>query len=662
MRLAVPEAPCNRGRRPPESGAQCTHHPHVQEEVPVQVRRVTVSNFRGVRSGQVLLDGHTLLVGGNSVGKSTLCEALDLVLGPERMFRRPTVDEYDFHGARYLATPDEAALEILIEVVLVNLSEVAQRRFQFHLRKWDEAKNDFADLEAADPADADAHAWCLPVLFCGRFNPEEDDFEGGTFFAHPEPVNDDITLVDTRLGAGRSAFTREDKRHCGYLYLRPNRTGSRALSLQRGSLLDTIVRLGADPDETLWEDLRAQLAGVDLAADGSAFAKILDGVATRVGQFLALGADKSVQVHPSDLTREGIREALKVFIASQPGTFPVPFARLSTGSLNLLVFALLTYIAELKGDQTVIFAIEEPEIALPPHSQRRLVEFALTRMGQAIVTSHSPYVIERFDPDRIVVLRRGDGETLAGQPITLPEDFKLNRYRDAMRRQFAEAVLARAVLVVEGATEATVFPAVAAVLDADPSIPYTHPDLAGVSVLDANNDISVPLFAPLFKNLGKPAYGVHDQPKNPFAAELTAKAGDFVHYEVIPYKGVEDLLVAEMPEAVKRRFLEKAAGRPDYPDCAKATDESTAEKVDQILREVLTARKGAGWRYAADLVAEAADSSELPETLVDILLRIDKDLGATALPYQSEGPGPARTATEGDPRAATDDGSEPEEP
>ena len=51
----------------------------------MQVRRVSISNFRGVRSGCVLLDSHSLLVGANAVGKSTVCEALDLVLGLERL-------------------------------------------------------------------------------------------------------------------------------------------------------------------------------------------------------------------------------------------------------------------------------------------------------------------------------------------------------------------------------------------------------------------------------------------------------------------------------------------------------------------------------------------------------------------------------------------------
>lgn len=602
----------------------------------MRVRRITVSNFRGVKAGQVLLDGHTLLVGGNSVGKSTLCEALDLVLGPERMYRRPVVDEYDFFAANYLSEDGEA-VETYIEVVLVDLSDVASRRFAGHLRKWDVDANDFADLEPDSVDRADTHPWCLPVAFYGRFNRAEDDFEGGTFFAYPEPVVDDLAMEDDRLGMGRRQFTREDKRHCGYLYLRPNRTGTRALSLQRGSLLDTIIRLESDTEVTLWDKLRSDLAGVDLAPDGSKLADILTGVESRIGHFMSLGhGGDNVQTYASDLTRVNIREVLRVFIASKPGSFPVPFSRLSTGSLNLIVFALLTYIAELKGDSSVIFAIEEPEIALPPHSQRRLVDFATSRMGQAIVTSHSPYVIERFAPENIRVLQRDASGTLSGGPVTLPAGFKSKRYREN-RRQFAEAVLARGVLIVEGATEASLIPVAADVIDADEAVSYTHLDLAGVSVFDAGNDVSVPLYAPLFKSLGKPVYGMHDTPNQALSSALTSAADNFTIYRVIPYAGVEDLLVAEMPETVKHRFLTKAASRDDYPvECGVIADGASVDDLDILLRKVLKARKGAYSGYAANLVAEAENTSELPISIVKLLLDINIDLGE-ALPSYTSG-------------------------
>ena len=73
----------------------------------MKVVRLTISNFRGIKSAELLFDGHTLMVGSNNVGKSTLCEALDLVLGPDRLNRFPPVDELDFYNAEYLAPAAE---------------------------------------------------------------------------------------------------------------------------------------------------------------------------------------------------------------------------------------------------------------------------------------------------------------------------------------------------------------------------------------------------------------------------------------------------------------------------------------------------------------------------------------------------------------------------
>jgi len=128
-----------------------------------------------------------LLVGGNNSGKSTVCEALDLVLGPERLGRRPIVDEHDFHRGRYLDDAGEP-ITIRIEALLLDLSPEAERRFKGNLRRWDEAKGAFVDEGAEGPEAADraGTSWALPVVFLGRYNAADDDFEGNTFFAHPQ--------------------------------------------------------------------------------------------------------------------------------------------------------------------------------------------------------------------------------------------------------------------------------------------------------------------------------------------------------------------------------------------------------------------------------------------------------------------------------------------
>jgi len=112
--------------------------------------------------------GHTLLVGGNNVGKSTICEALELVLGPERLFRRPVIDEHDFHNGRYLDDQGEPVF-IKIEAVLVDLSEETQRKLFGRTRPWSDQRSDFVDVEGANPADLDGPDVCraLPLIFLG---------------------------------------------------------------------------------------------------------------------------------------------------------------------------------------------------------------------------------------------------------------------------------------------------------------------------------------------------------------------------------------------------------------------------------------------------------------------------------------------------------------
>jgi putative ATP-dependent endonuclease of OLD family len=108
-----------------------------------------------VGNGVVDFHGHTLLVGGNNVGKSTICDALKLVLGPERLFRRPIIDEHDFHNGRYL-DQNGNRVEIRIEAVLIDLPEETQRKLLSEARPWSDQRGGFVDVEGAAPADLDA--------------------------------------------------------------------------------------------------------------------------------------------------------------------------------------------------------------------------------------------------------------------------------------------------------------------------------------------------------------------------------------------------------------------------------------------------------------------------------------------------------------------------
>ncbi len=594
----------------------------------MRIRRLTVQNFRGIAIGVVDFAGHTLLVGGNNAGKSTVCEALDLVLGPERLYRRPVVNEHDFYKGRYL-DDEKAPVEIRIEALLLDLSEEAERRFHGHLRRWNDQEGSFADEANGEPAagDAEGTCWALPVLFIGRYDATEDDFIGNTFLAHPQGEVDEDEDEEIKLGAGLRRFTREHKRLCGFVFLRTLRTGTRALSLQRGSLLDTVLRLGSTGPSEMWENTLGTLRNLDPAIGEVAQLKhIRAEVQARMAQFVNLApGDDATAFFASDLTREHLREVVRFFIASEQSGHLVPFQRLGTGTINMLVFALLTFIAELKEKQSVIFAMEEPEIALPPHTQRRVVQFVLREMGQTIVTSHSPYVIERFEPQQIVMLERGMDGALSGTPVDI-QDIKPKTFKTE-RRQFAEAVLSRAVLVVEGGTEAAIISAASTVMEeARGPDNYTHFDLAGVSVFDARGVGAVPRFAPIFKSLGKSVFGFYDKLAAPLSPDNAAKLGSYTKSWESSEKGVENLLVAQTPVAVLRRFLDEVKDRADYPSHPKPDPAMTDPEIKELARKVLKDRKGDAYAYGAILIMQCQKADELPATIRTILEEINAAL------------------------------------
>ena len=63
----------------------------------MRVAKLRIERFRGIRSGEFVLHQKTAIVGSNGCGKSTIVDALSLVLGKPRMVRNLT--EHDFTGS-----------------------------------------------------------------------------------------------------------------------------------------------------------------------------------------------------------------------------------------------------------------------------------------------------------------------------------------------------------------------------------------------------------------------------------------------------------------------------------------------------------------------------------------------------------------------------------
>jgi putative ATP-dependent endonuclease of the OLD family len=573
------------------------------------VARLSIENFRGIRKAELNFSGHSLLIGANNVGKSTLCEALELALGPDRLSRSPPVEEFDFYNAGYLKNGE--AVPIRIELTLVDVAPSLQKTCAGYLDRWHTAERRVLESGEIDKVDGRDNKWCLRLLTLAAYNEEEDEFEAETYFLKAyDPDNGQTPRVPRNI-----------KRTFGFLYLRALRTGSRALSLERGSLLDVILRLQS-MQTGIWENVRSRLQELKPPIDAGStnLTPVLQEIERRIAEYIPLERPgETTRLFVSQLTREHLRKTISFFVSLTSDQEPVPFQDVGTGTLNTLVLALLSFIAELKKDN-VLFAMEEPETALPPHIQRRIANYLLGNTTQCFVTSHSPYVIERFAPEQIMILRRDSVGTVSGMPVGLSSTLKAKTYRKHVRRGLAEAMLGRGVIVTEGFTEQVALTAVATKMEA--ANPKNFPlDLAGVTIFSADGDGSIAEFGRFFKSLDLRAFAFLDKKARAAKEQAALQNAGFDILNETNYASTEALLAAEVPLDRQWEFLDRlrkdglaaTAGIP----ASRPTDQRVRELTEAVLKDAK------GWGRAADFI-EICQPAELPKSLTSLLEQVYK--------------------------------------
>ena len=608
-----------------------------------QICRISIENFRGVKSSTIHLPKHAVLLGDNNTGKTTIFEAIDLVLGPDRLGRMPCVDEHDFYQGKYLAKASGAkqtglvnlpaqdaavpstqeatvqaipiaatpaivpiaiaekvvAPKIVIEATIGHLTDEQKARFGDHVEFWDSATDTFYEAAAPEGVDAAHIIEALRVTFIGCYDPEEDDFEGKTYFAR--------TLTESPTP---TPFSKKDKQICGFLYLRSLRTGSRALSLERGSLLDIVLRL-KEVRPQMWEDTIEKLASYSVASDPKlGISGVLESINTSLKRYVPKEWGIEPHLKVSNLTREHLRKVITAFIATGEGDHAAPFYRQGTGTINMLVLAMLSQIAEDK--QNVIFAMEEPETAIPPYAQKRIVHEIRKLASQTIFTSHSPYVLEEFAMEETVVLTRDAHGVLVQRSIQLPASIKLKRYRQEFRTRFCEGLLARRVLIAEGATEAAAFPVVCRRLFELKPETYTSLEALGICTIDAGGDGGIPDLAKLYRDLGKRTFAICDKQTDAKKTLIEAHVEQLYMHEE---HGFEDMVLKYTTDAALQRF----AGSFTWPPHLLAKHPDLVANVRLALHEYFAGKK-AEWGIA-DFLAQCTED-EIPQWLRDCCVSI----------------------------------------
>ena len=410
---------------------------------------VVIENYRGIRNLHLHLDGLTVLIGENNVGKSAVLEALRMVLARGLNSRRAgQFTEYDFHLADANAMPQAAqAIKLLLHFAEEQRNEWPEEIAQ--------QMNDAIQLDVQGLGH-------IRLRATGIFNSNLAGFETKLAFVNSDGV--ERALKNATPLALISKLV-------PLFFLSALRDASQEFG-QRGQFWSGFLKSIQLPDEER-EELERTLQEVNNSVIGAS--SDLAEVTQRISE--------ARRLVPLDSVDPVVLEAIPTRVFDMVGKIQVhlkstngakiPLYRYGEGTQSLAVIMLfqafvITNLTEAyTPESTPILAMEEPEAHLHPSAIRSVGTLLNNMPGQIIVTSHSGDLVSRVPITSLRRLYKKNGETYIGmvEANTMTSDER--RHFDYHVRVTKGALLfARCWLLVEGQSEFWLFPKVAELMNA----------------------------------------------------------------------------------------------------------------------------------------------------------------------------------------------------
>jgi len=409
----------------------------------MRISRLVIRGFRGIANADIRLGSHSVLVGPNNVGKTTIIEALALLFGRDKLLRDLT--EHDFFGS----APDQRSrIEVVATLTDFEGDDPQRHRGWFGgehgVEKW---------LDPAGTLHAQAaqgRHLAVQVGISARFNIDTLEVETTRFFVDDDTDTGDPFDEEKSVRPVRGKVLRD----LGFFLVSATRTWDRWISFSSDLFRRVIAANGEVPAAAV----RAERDRVWNPAERLESAKGITDIVTSINNELGhlMSSAPKLQLRLTSTDSDGVLQA--VIPHFQQGPSPtLPSARQGSGlaSLQSLLLLMQFGAARKAKGECFLLAVEEPELHVPPAQQKRLVNRLNAVCTQTIMTTHSPLVASMFPPSDVIFLRNNNG-TLTGATLAVSGVAPTNHEQHlffAWRDRLVAALMHEYVLIPEGASD-----------------------------------------------------------------------------------------------------------------------------------------------------------------------------------------------------------------
>jgi len=408
------------------------------------IAKLSISNYRGISQADLKLSQHIILLGNNNSGKSTIIDAIGLVLGKESLVRN--IGDWDFFGAN--PQPNDR-IKIVGLLTGFEFEDVDKEKEWFNnksggIPKW---YNEETGEVFNSQNDQKTLKLAIEIGFAARFNKEDLEFETIRYFASgiSDPFEED----------GLNIINREQNRQIGFFLIPSKRNWERILSFNSEIFRKVVDLQEAIPAESLFQirdDLRNNPHGIE---NEIPFKSIVDRINFEIKGFS--GREMDLKFLPTNADIESAKNCITPFLLGR-GNTNIPLGSHGSGLVSLQTLLLLLEFGRFRkeNNQNFILAAEEPELHMHPGMHRRLIGRIRGLSTQTIISTHSPEVAAYYKPNEIhIVQTKDDGKTCTFPIVekNTPPQNALMRLFTIYRRETSEALMHSKIIIPEGLTE-----------------------------------------------------------------------------------------------------------------------------------------------------------------------------------------------------------------